>query len=126
MSNTTACPNCGAPFQAASIAGEYRCKFCGNVIILEKEGRTTSKPSNQFYQPDPPQSLETYEETANKTDTTVESRPNPVPQEVIDKLNETRTFLGLARKWTIWIVLGISLICALCTILMILFFRIGK
>ncbi len=126
MSNITACPNCGAPFQGASVAGEYRCKFCGNVILLEKDGITTSKPSTQFYQPDPPQALDSYQEAAQKTDSPVESKPNSVPQEVIDKLAETRTFLGLARKWTIIIVLGIVVICALCVLLLFLFFRNGK
>jgi DNA-directed RNA polymerase subunit RPC12/RpoP len=126
MSNTTACPNCGAPFQGASIAGEYRCKFCGNVILLKKDGITTSKSSTQFYQPDPPRSVDLYQENTKKVEPPTVSQPNPIPQEVTDSLNQTRTFLGLARKWTIWIVLGIISICALCTISAVLIFRIGK
>jgi len=126
MSNITACPHCGAPFQGASVDGEYRCKFCGNVILLEKDGLTTSKPSSQFYQPDPPQSLETYQETAKKVDPPAQSVPNPIPQEVINKLSETRTFLGLARKWGIILLLGIIAFCAICTTIALLVFRVGK
>jgi hypothetical protein len=126
MTNITACPNCGAPFQGASIAGEYRCKFCGNEIHLDKDDITTQKSSSQFYQPDPPQNLETYQETAKKADPPTQIIPKAIPQEVIDKLSETRTFLGLARKWIIIIVLGIIAFCAICTTIGILIFRVGK
>lgn len=126
MTNITACPNCGAPFQGASIAGEYRCKFCGNVILLEKEGIATSKSSSQFYQPDPPQSFDAYQETAKKADPPAQNVASPIPQEVIDKLDETRTFLGLARKWGIILVLGIIAFCAFCITVASLIFRVGK
>jgi hypothetical protein len=126
MTIITACPNCGAPFEGVSIAGEYRCKFCGNVIHLEKVINSSSKSTSQFYQPDPPQNLQDYQETAKKVESPTASVSNPIPQEVINKLDETRTFLGMARKWSIMLIVGIIAFCAICTTIALLVFRTGK
>ena len=126
MSNVTACPNCGAPFTGGNIAGDYRCKFCGNVFKVDAAGVSTSKPSNEFYQPDPPQSMDTYQESVKKGSPSASAAPSPIPQEVINKLDETRTFLGLARKWGTLLLLGIVAFCALCITVAFLVFRTGK
>ena len=126
MSNITACPNCGAPFSGGSVEGEYRCKFCGNVILLKKDGLPTSDSSLRSYQPDPPQNLSDSEETAQTADQPVQGVPNPIPQEVISKLNETRTVLGKVSKYVLWLVIGFGALCVICTTIVLLIFRVWK
>lgn len=124
--NPTACPHCGAPFNGASVVGEYKCKSCGGVIVVEKDAAASSKPSDGFYQPDPPQSVDAYRESTEKATPPDTTLPNAIPQEVINKLDETRNFLGLARKWGIILLLGIIAFCTLCTFLAVSLFRTGK